>query len=132
MKLVLAVIAPEDLAALLDALATAGFRATVIRSRGILRAGATVMIGVDGSLLDELFALIGRVCRQRVRPAMPLVPNIGPGMLSMHYPLMEVETGGAVCLVLKVARFVRIEGQPAAPRSRRPRTPRRKRSMDAD
>lgn len=119
MKLLLAVVGQEDLAELLAALATAGFRATVIQSRGLLRTSVTVMIGLDGSLLPELLALITRVCRHRVRSSMPMVPNVGPGALSMHYPLVEMEVGGAVCFVLKIARFVRIEGTAAAPRSRR-------------
>ncbi len=114
MRLIFAVVQRGDLQGLLAALIGAGFRATVIRSRGgFLRIGSvTVMIGVDGSLVPEVFAIIKRVCRHRVRPSLPMVPALEPGMLTMPYPV-EVEVGGAVCFTLKVARFVRIQGQPA-------------------
>jgi len=113
-RLIFAVVQRGDLQGLLAALIGAGFRATVIRSRGgFLRIGSvTVMIGVDGSLVPEVFAIIKRVCRHRVRPSLPMVPALEPGMLTMPYPV-EVEVGGAVCFTLKVARFVRIQGQPA-------------------
>lgn len=113
-KLILAVIQREDLAVLLTALTSAGFRATVIGSRGgFLRVrSVTVMIGVDGSLVPEVFAIIERTCRHRFRPSLPIVPAIEPGVLTMPYPV-EVEVGGAVCFTLKVSRFVRIQGKPA-------------------
>lgn len=114
MRLIFAVIQRDDLSPLLRALTGAGFRATVIGSRGgLLRiSSVTVMIGVDGSLVPDVFAIIARVCRHRVRPSLPLVPAIQPGMMTMPYPV-EVEVGGAVCFMLKVSRFVRIQGQPA-------------------
>ncbi len=111
MRLIFAVVQRGDLPELLKTLTGAGFRVTVIRSRGgFLRVGSvTVMIGVDGSLVPEVFAIIKRVCRHRVRPSLPMVPAMEPGMLTMPYPV-EVEVGGAVCFTLKVARFVRIQG----------------------
>jgi uncharacterized protein YaaQ len=111
-RLIFAVVQRGDLAPLLRALIAAGFRATVIRSRGgFLRVGSvTVMIGVDGSLVPEVFAIIKRICRHRVRPSLPMVPAIEPGIMTMPYPV-EVEVGGAVCFTLKVARYVRIQGQ---------------------
>lgn len=114
MKLILAVVQRDDLAELLMALTGAGFRATVIGSRGgFLRIGSvTVMIGVDGALVSAVFAIIKRVCRHRVRPSLPLVPAIEPGVMTMPYPV-EVEIGGAVCFTLNVTRFVRIQGKTA-------------------
>jgi uncharacterized protein YaaQ len=114
-RLIFAVIQRGDLAALLRALIAEGFRATVIRSRGgFLRVGSvTVMIGVDGSLVPDVFAIIKRVCRHRVRPSLPMVPALEPGIMTMPYPV-EVEVGGAVCFTLKVARYVRIQGTPVA------------------
>jgi uncharacterized protein YaaQ len=113
MRLIFAVVQRADLAPLLRALTSEGFRATVIRSRGgLLRVGSvTVMTGVDGSLVPEVFAIITRICRHRVRPSLPLIPAIQPGVMTMPYPI-EVEVGGAVCFTLKVSRFVRIQGQP--------------------
>ncbi len=113
-KLLLIVIQREDLNALLDALTAAQFRATVIGSRGgLLQVGSvTVMIGVDGSLVSEVFAIVKRVARRRVRAAFPL--TIEPGVLSLPHPV-SVEIGGAVAFVLKVSRFVRIQGMPAGP-----------------
>jgi uncharacterized protein YaaQ len=113
-KLLFIVIQRDDLGALLDALAAAQFRATVIGSRGgLLTVGSvTIMIGVDGSLVSEVFAIVKRVCRRRVRAAFPLA--IEPGVLSLPHPV-SVEVGGAVAFVLKVARFVRIQGAPAEP-----------------
>lgn len=113
-KLIFAVVQRGDLSELLAALTGAGFRVTVIRSRGgFLRVGSvTVMIGVDGSLVPEVFTIIKRICRHRVRPSLPLVPAIEPGIMTMPYPV-EVEVGGAVCFTLKVTRFVRIQGTPA-------------------
>jgi len=113
-RLIFAVVQRGDLPELLKALTGAGIRVTVIRSRGgFLRVGSvTVMIGVDGSLVPEVFAIIKRVCRHRIRPSLPMFPTMEPGMLVMPYPI-EVEVGGAVCFTLKVARFVRIQGQSA-------------------
>ena len=113
-RLIFAVVQRGDLPALLAALTGAGFRVTVIRSRGgFLRVGSvTVMVGADGSLVPEVFAIIKRVCRHRVRPSLPMVPAIEPGVLTMPY-MVEIEVGGAVCFTLKVARYVRIQGQPA-------------------
>ncbi len=112
-RLIFAVVQRGDLSELLAALTRAGFRVTVIRSRGgFLRVGSvTVMVGVDGSLVPEVFTIIKRVCRHRVRPSLPMIPALQPGALMMPYPV-EVEVGGAVCFTLKVARFVRIQGQP--------------------
>ncbi|MDQ2784818.1 MAG: cyclic-di-AMP receptor [Chloroflexota bacterium] len=114
MRLIFAVVQRGDLPELLKALTGAGFRVTVIRSRGgFLRIGSvTVMIGADGSLVPEVFAIIKRICRHRVRPSLPMVTTIEPGIMTMPYPV-EVEVGGAVCFTLKVARFVRIQGQSA-------------------
>ncbi len=113
-RLIFAVVQRGDLSELLRALIGAGFRATVIRSHGgFLRVGSvTVMIGVDGSLVPDVFAIIKRVCRHRIRPSLPMVPAIEPGIMTMPYPV-EVEVGGAVCFTLKVSRFVRIQGTPA-------------------
>lgn len=112
MRLIFAVVQRGDLPELLKALTGAGFRVTVIRSRGgFLRIGSvTVMIGADGSLVPEVFTIIKRICRHRVRPSLPMFPAIEPGIMTMPYPV-EVEVGGAVCFTLKVARFVRIQGQ---------------------
>lgn len=114
MKLLLIVIQREDLSALLDALSAAQFRATVIGSRGgLLHVGSvTVMIGVDGTLVPEVFAIVKRVARRRVRAAFPL--TIEPGVLSLPHPV-SVEVGGAVAFVLKISRFVRIQGEPVEP-----------------
>lgn len=116
MKLLLIVVQREDLPELLDALNAAQFRATVIGSRGgLLPVGSvTVMIGLDATLVDEATAIVRRVCRHRVRASLPLVPTIEPGMLTMPFP-GEMAAGGAVCFTLPIARFVRIQGEPAAP-----------------
>jgi len=113
-RLIFAVVQRGDLPKLLAELTGAGFRVTVIRSRGgFLRIGSvTVMVGADGSLVPEVFAIIKRVCRHRVRPSLPMVPAIEPGIMTMPYPV-EIEVGGAVCFTLKVARYIRIQGQPA-------------------
>jgi len=113
-RLIFAIVQRDDLPELLKALTGAGFRVTVIRSRGgFLRVGSvTVMVGVDGSLVPEVFAIIKRICRHRVRLSLPMFPAIEPGIMTMPYPV-EVEVGGAVCFTLKVARYVRIQGQPA-------------------
>jgi uncharacterized protein YaaQ len=113
-KLLLIVVQREDLSALLDALTAAQFRATVIGSRGgLLQVGSvTVMIGVDATLVAEVFAIVKRIARRRVRAAFPL--TIEPGVLSLPQPV-SIEVGGAVAFVLKVSRFVRIQGEPAEP-----------------
>jgi uncharacterized protein YaaQ len=70
------------------------------------------MVGVDGTLVPEVFAIVKRVARRRVRAAFPL--TIEPGVLSLPHPV-SVEVGGAVAFVLKISRFVRIQGEPAEP-----------------
>jgi uncharacterized protein YaaQ len=113
-RLLFIVIHRDYLSALLDALTAAQFRATVIGSRGgLLQVGSvTVMIGVDRTLVSEVFAIVTRVCRRRVRAAFPL--TIEPGVLSLPQPV-SIEVGGAVVFILKVSRFVRIQGVPAEP-----------------
>jgi uncharacterized protein YaaQ len=113
-KLLFIVVQREDLVPLLDALTAAQFRATAMGGRGgLLRVGSvTVLVGVDGTLVPEVFAIVKRVCRRRVRTAFPL--TIEPGVLSLPHTV-GVEIGGAVAFVLKVARFVRIQGVTTEP-----------------
>jgi uncharacterized protein YaaQ len=120
-KLLFIVVQREDLVPLLDALTAAQFRATAMGSRGgLLRVGSvTVLVGVDGTLVPEVFAIVKRVCRRRVRTAFPL--TIEPGVLSLPHTV-GIEIGGAVAFVLKVVRFVRIQGAPTEP-TRTSRTP---------
>jgi uncharacterized protein YaaQ len=106
MKLVLTIVNHDDSRTLLDALVKQGFQATVVSTTGgFLREGnATIFIGVEDALVDQVLSIIKEHCHTRARFISPLPPLMEPGELPASTPV-EVQVGGATTLVLDVERW---------------------------
>ena len=108
-KLVVAIVHPEDAGILVDALLGRDFRATRLQSSGgfLKQSNATVMLGVEDDEVDEVMAIVREMCRSRTQIVNPMPPIMEPGEFFMPYPL-EVEVGGATVFVVPVERFERL------------------------
>lgn len=109
MKLIVAIVNPEDAGPLVDALLERDFRATRLPSSGgfLRQTNATVMLGVEEDSVDEVLDLIRDHCHARTQLVNPMPPILEPGEFFLPYPL-EVEVGGATVFVLPVERFERL------------------------
>ncbi len=109
MKLVVAIVQREDAGTLIDALTEKGYRATRINTAGgFLKEGnATVLVGVEDSVVDEVLSLVEASCNTRTQYINPLPPVMEPGEFYMPYPV-EVQVGGATVFVLNVERYERL------------------------
>jgi len=108
-KLVVAIVNPEDAGPLVDALLEREFRATRLHSSGgfLKRTNATVLLGVDDEAVEEVLEIIRENCHSRTQLVNPMPPILEPGEFFLPYPL-EVEVGGATVFVLPVERFERL------------------------
>lgn len=108
-KLVVAIVNPEDAAPLVDALLERDFRATRMPSSGgfLKQTNATVILGVDDDSIDEVMGVIRDHCHARTQLVNPMPPILEPGEFFLPYPL-EVDVGGATVFVLPVERFERL------------------------
>lgn len=106
MKLVMSIVHSDDAGRLVNALTAAGYRATTISTTGgFLRQGnATVLVGCEDELLEDLLRLVRENCRTRRQFINPLPPVMEPGEMYMPTPV-EVQLGGATVFVLEVSRF---------------------------
>jgi uncharacterized protein YaaQ len=74
---------------------------------GFLKEGnATVFVGIDDELLDDVLDIIKATCRTRTQYINPLPPIMEPGEMFVPSPI-EVEMGGATVFVLDVEQFHR-------------------------
>lgn len=107
MKLVLAIVQDNDARRLLVHLAEKRFGVTKLSSTGgFLRSGnTTLLVGVEESRLEELVALIEKVCRPRRQIVTPF-PD-GPSDAYMPFPI-EVAVGGATIFIMDVEGFKKI------------------------
>jgi uncharacterized protein YaaQ len=108
-KLVVAIVNPEDAAPLVDALLERDFRATRLPSSGgfLKQTNATVILGVEEDSIDEVMGVIRDHCHTRTQLVNPMPPILEPGEFFLPYPL-EVDVGGATVFVLPVERFERL------------------------
>ncbi len=108
-KLVVAIVNPEDAGPLVDALLEREFRATRLHSSGgfLKQSNATVLLGVDDEAVEEVLGIIRENCHSRTQLVNPMPPILEPGEFFLPYPL-EVEVGGATVFVLPVERFERL------------------------
>lgn len=109
MKLIIAVVNPEDAGPLVDALLERDFRATRLPSSGgfLKQTNATVMLGVEEDSVEEVMGVIREHCHARTQLVNPMPPILEPGEFFLPYPL-EVDVGGATVFVLPVERFERL------------------------
>lgn len=105
-KLVVAVVQDKDAGRLIEELVERGYRATKLASTGgFLKEGnTTLLVGAEDSQVDEVVAIIKRVCRPREQVVTPLGPIGGAVDTYVPYPV-EVIVGGATIFVLQVERF---------------------------
>jgi uncharacterized protein YaaQ len=108
-KLVVAIVHPEDASSLVDALLDRDYRATRLHSSGgfLKQSNATVMLGVEDEKVEVILDIIREHCHSRTQLVHPMPPIMEPGEFFLPYPL-EVEVGGATVFVLPVDRFERI------------------------
>jgi uncharacterized protein YaaQ len=108
-KLVVAIVNPEDAGPLVDALLERDYRATRLHSSGgfLKQSNATVILGVDDDAVEEVLGIIRESCHSRTQLVNPMPPILEPGEFFLPYPL-EVEVGGATVFVLPVERFERL------------------------
>lgn len=108
-KLVVAIVNPEDAGALVDGLLEREFRATRLHSSGgfLKQSNATVLLGVEDDAIDEVLEIIRESCHSRTQLVNPMPPILEPGEFFLPYPL-EVEVGGATVFVVPVERLERL------------------------
>src|SRR2546423_5697616 len=108
MKMVIAIVHPEDAGALVDALTDKDFRVTRLHSQGgfLKQSHATILAGVEEEKVVDEPATIGETCHARGKSINPIPPIMELGEFSMPYPV-EVTFGGATVFVLDVARYER-------------------------
>ncbi len=107
MKLILAIVQDVDSRGVLDALMTAGYRATKVSSTGgfLVRGNATILIGVLDEQVEKVLSILQEHCHARCESVSPVMP-LSEAAAARHWvqPL-EVEVGGATVFVLGVERF---------------------------
>ena len=108
-KLVVAIVNPEDAGPLVDGLLEREFRATRLHSSGgfLKQSNATVILGVEDDAIEDVLEIIRESCHSRTQLVNPMPPILEPGEFFLPYPL-EVEVGGATVFVLPVERFERL------------------------
>jgi len=108
-KLVVAIVNPEDAGPLVDGLLEREFRATRLHSSGgfLKQSNATVILGVEDDAVEGVLGIIRENCHSRTQLVNPMPPILEPGEFFLPYPL-EVEVGGATVFVLPVERFERL------------------------
>ncbi len=109
MKLVVAIVHPEDAGALVDALTDKDYRVTRLQSQGgfLKQSNASILVGVEEAQVNDVLAIIRETCHARSQYINPMPPIMEPGEFYMPYPV-EVTFGGATVFVLDVARYERI------------------------
>jgi uncharacterized protein YaaQ len=109
MKMVVAIVHPEDAGALVDALTDKEYRVTRLHSQGgfLKQNNASILVGVEEAQVDDVLQTIRDTCHARTQHISPMPPIMEPGEFFMPYPL-EVEVGGATVFVLPVERYERI------------------------
>ncbi len=109
MKMIVAVITPEDAKTLLDRLTRRGYAATAINSTGGYghSSNTTVFCGVEDDNVDEVLTILRESCPSRTQYVTPLPPVMEPGEVHIPTPV-EKYMGGATIFVLDVERFEQI------------------------
>jgi uncharacterized protein YaaQ len=109
LRLVFAVVQPEDLAALLRNLAAAGFEATQIEGDGATAGGglSAVILAVDDDQIYDTVAAVRASTQRRTQRGSPLRP-IGE-LAEFWIPgAVERSVGGASVYIVPIKRFERI------------------------
>src|SRR3989442_12082834 len=96
MKLVVAIVHPEDAGALVDALTDKDYRVTRLHSQGgfLKQSNASIIVGVEEAQVDDVLAPIRGTCHARSQFINPMPPIMEHAEFCMPYPL-ESTSGGA-------------------------------------
>jgi uncharacterized protein YaaQ len=108
MKMIMAIVQDDDVAAVLNGLAQRGLRATKISTTGgFLRSGnSTILAGVDDTQVAGVMDILRVTCRSRKVPAAAK----GPGISAEDAFMLpaEVEVGGANIFVWDIEEYIRV------------------------
>ena len=112
MKLIVAIVQAMDARVLMDALMTAGYRATKIGSTGgfLVRGNVTLLVGVEDDKVAGVLDILRQYChgrREFVPPAAPATDSAAARGGPESRPT-QVQIGGTTVFILDVARFERI------------------------
>ena len=109
MKLVVALVHPEDAGALVNALTDKEYRVTRLASTGgfLKQSTGSILVGVEEAQVEDVLAVIRETCHARQQFINPMPPIMEPGEFYMPYPV-EVSFGGATVFVMDVGRYERI------------------------
>jgi uncharacterized protein YaaQ len=109
MKLVITIVADADADGLIRAMVERGYPATKIGSTGgfLRRGNTTLLSGVEEDRVDDVVALVRRLCPARTELLTLGSMPIAGEMPFLHEPL-EVRAGGAIIFVLDIVRFERV------------------------
>lgn len=101
MKLMLAVVQPQDAGEVIESLTSNAYRVTRISSQGgFLREGnVTLMLSIEDQQVDAVIAIVRAHCSTRTRYISPMPPIAELGEFYPPTPL-EVQVGGATIFVL--------------------------------
>lgn len=104
MKLIIAVINPDDANAVIRNLSKNGFSSTKLSTTGgfLMSGNATVLIGVDEEKVQQVIDIIHEYSHSH-KQLIPATAEVGYG----YYPNVpvEVNVGGATIFVVDVERF---------------------------
>jgi uncharacterized protein YaaQ len=108
MKLVMAIVQDRDTEQVVGALSAARIGCTRVSTTGgfMQQGNATLLIGVDDSLVNSVVDILRTQCRRR-EMFVPLALGANDQAFSMQNHI-EVEVGGATAFVLDVERFEQI------------------------
>jgi len=106
MKLIIAMVQDEDSEAAVHALTERGYRVTRLATTGgfLRRGNTTLLIGVEDSQVDDVFAVLRQKCRRRT----VFTPLVTETPMMLPSSVVEVEIGGATVFVLDMERFEQV------------------------
>ena len=108
MKLIVAIVQDEDAGRLVSALMDKGFGVTKLATTGgFLRAGNTIISGVEDDKLQDALGVIEKICKSREQITASTTPMGGAGGVYVPYPI-RVTVGGATVFVLEVSQFLKV------------------------
>lgn len=103
MKLIVAIIHPEDVAGVIKHLNRGGFSSTKLASMGsfLKEKNITILVGVDETQLNEALEIIDKYSHSRTQ----MIPTLS--LDGMESPMTEVSIGGATVFVLDCEQSMR-------------------------
>lgn len=111
-KLIYAIIGKEDTEVVTSALSKSGFQATKLSTTGgfLKRGNTTLMICVDEKKMQDVIAIIKKVCgkRQSIDINVPYVDSTGDIPMTLAGVTQKVEIGGAIIFAVNVDYFEKI------------------------